>query len=71
MILFLVLTIGNHGQFDTIYVHEEDKDWLANGSKAYELSNPEDQRDITIPTPETFQSDTNTPFQGEATGLFK
>lgn len=25
--------IGSHGQFETIYVHKEDEDWLINGIK--------------------------------------
>ncbi|MED0962971.1 MBL fold metallo-hydrolase [Bacillus paramycoides] len=65
--------IGSHGEFERIYVHEGDKDWLVNGIKGLSIEQirKDISRDIKIPTPETFNSDTYQPFQGEPTGLLK
>ncbi|MES5930232.1 MBL fold metallo-hydrolase [Bacillus cereus group sp. MG9] len=65
--------IGSHGEFERIYVHEGDKDWLVNGIKGLSIEQirKDISRDITIPTPETFNPDTYQPFQGEPTGLLK
>ncbi|SES65200.1 Metallo-beta-lactamase superfamily protein [Oceanobacillus limi] len=61
--------IGSHGEFDTIVVHEAEKDWLMNGIKELSIEQIRFDigRDITKPTPETFHPDTYTPFQGEPT----
>lgn len=63
--------IGSHGQFEKIYVHKEDEDWLINGIKGLSLEQIRTDmgRDITIPTPITFNPNTYTPFQGKPTGL--
>lgn len=63
--------IGSHGEFETIYVHEQDSDWLMNGIKglSVEQIRKDIGRDITIPTPETFDPDSYTPYQGEPTGF--
>ncbi|KHF39270.1 MBL fold metallo-hydrolase [Halalkalibacter okhensis] len=63
--------IGSHGQFEKIYVHEADKDWLVNGIKGLSIEQirKDVSRDITLPTPQTFNPDTYQPFQGKPTGL--
>jgi glyoxylase-like metal-dependent hydrolase (beta-lactamase superfamily II) len=63
--------IGSHGEFDTIYVHLADKDWLINGigGLPIEQIRKDIGRDITKPTPVMFDPHTYTPFQGEPTGL--
>jgi glyoxylase-like metal-dependent hydrolase (beta-lactamase superfamily II) len=63
--------IGSHGEFDTIYVHEEEEDWLINGIKKLPLEQirSDVSRDITKPTPETFDPETYQPFQGNPTGV--
>ncbi|CAM3067663.1 MBL fold metallo-hydrolase [Filibacter tadaridae] len=63
--------IGSHGEFDTIYVHEKDSDWLMNGIKGLPIEQIRIDvgRDITIPTPKTFDPDTYTPYQGAPTRL--
>ncbi len=65
--------IGSHGQFENIYVHKEDEDWLINGIKGLSLEQIRKDmgRDITIPTPVTFNPNTYKPFQGEPTGLLQ
>ena len=61
--------IGNHDEFDVIYVHEKDSDWLMNGIKGLSIEQIRKDigRDITIPTPKTFNPETYTPYQGEPT----
>ncbi|MGD6880039.1 MBL fold metallo-hydrolase [Bacillus infantis] len=63
--------IGSHREFERIFVHEGDKDWLVNGIKGLSLERirKDISRDITIPTPNTFNPDTYQPFQGEPTGM--
>ncbi|WP_217585498.1 MBL fold metallo-hydrolase [Lentibacillus saliphilus] len=63
--------IGSHGEFEQIYVHEKDKDWLVNGIEGLTIERirQDISRDITLPTPNTFHPDTYTPYQGEPTGL--
>ncbi|WP_025028911.1 MBL fold metallo-hydrolase [Caldalkalibacillus mannanilyticus] len=65
--------IGSHAEFDTIYVHEGDKDWLVNGIKGLSIDviRKNISRDITLPTPKTFNPDTYVPFQGEPAGIIK
>lgn len=65
--------IGSHGQFDEIYVHEDDADWLMNGIKGLSIEQIRKDigRDITLPTPDTFNPSTYTPFQGKPTGLLE
>lgn len=63
--------IGSHGEFKNIYVHKDEEDWLVNGIKklSIEQIRKDVSRDITIPTPETFNPDTYKPFQGSPTAL--
>ncbi|MEC5425692.1 MBL fold metallo-hydrolase [Virgibacillus sp. C22-A2] len=61
--------IGSHGDFNTILVHEAEADWMINGIKGLSIEQirKDISRDITIPTPATFNPDTYTPFQGNPT----
>ena len=63
--------IGSHGEFKNIYVHKDEEDWLVNGIKKLPIEQirKDVSRDITIPTPETFNPETYKPFQGNPTGL--
>lgn len=63
--------IGSHGEYKEIYVHEAEADWLMNGIKGLPIEQirKDTARDITIPTPQTFNPDTYKPFQGVPTGL--
>lgn len=63
--------IGSHAEFKNIYVHEADADWLINGIQGLSIEQirKDVSRDITLPTPSTFNPDTYTPFQGQPTGL--
>lgn len=63
--------IGSHGEFERIYVHEGDKDWLVNGiiGLSIEQIRKDISRDITLPTPDTFNPVTYQPFQGEPTDV--
>lgn len=65
--------IGGHGLFDTIYVHEQDKDWLVNGIGGLQIEQirTDMSRDITKPVPTTFHPETYQPFTGEPTALVK
>lgn len=56
---------------DTIFVHEIEEDWLINGIKGLPIEQirKDIRRDITIPTPETFNPDTYKPIQGKPTGV--
>lgn len=65
--------IGSHGEYDSIYVHAADADWLKNGIKGLSLEQIRQDmaRDITIPVPQTFNPSTYTPFQGEPTGYLE
>ncbi|KAI7265925.1 hypothetical protein KC345_g8340 [Hortaea werneckii] len=63
--------IGSHGQFERIYVHEGDRDWLVHGIQGLSLEQIRRDigRDITINTPQGFDPAAYTPFQGEPSGL--
>ena len=65
--------IGSHGEFEKIYVHEGDKDWLVNGIKGLSIEQirKDMSRDITLPLPATFSPESYKPFQGEPTGLLR
>ncbi|WP_419886773.1 MBL fold metallo-hydrolase [Paenibacillus sp. B-A-8] len=65
--------IGSHGQFDTIYVHKEDEDWLMNGIQGLSLAQirKDMSRDLTLTPPESFDPSTYTPFQGKPTALLQ
>ncbi|MFD2042988.1 MBL fold metallo-hydrolase [Ornithinibacillus salinisoli] len=63
--------IGSHGEFETILVHKNEKEWLAHGIKGLPIEQIRKDigRDITKPTPESFDPATYKPFQGEPTEL--
>jgi len=63
--------IGSHGEFERIFVHQGDAEWLINGIKGLSIEQirKDIRRDISIPTPEAFNPDTYLPFQGKPTAL--
>ncbi|MBU9720872.1 MULTISPECIES: MBL fold metallo-hydrolase [Bacillaceae] len=65
--------IGSHGEYEKIYVHEGDRDWLVNGIQGLSIEQirKDISRDITLPTPDSFDPNTYQPFQGEPTGLLR
>ncbi|WP_152657986.1 MBL fold metallo-hydrolase [Oceanobacillus sp. CFH 90083] len=65
--------IGSHGEYDRLFVHEAERDWLVHGIVGLPLEQMRQNiaRDITIPVPESFDPSTYKPFQGEPTGLLK
>lgn len=65
--------IGSHGEFERIYVHEADQNWLIHGIQGLSLEQirRDISRDITRPTPETFDPSTYTPYQGQPAGLLR
>jgi len=65
--------IGSHKYYDRIYVHETEEKWLENGIKGLSLDQMRKDiaKDITIPTPKTFNPLTYKPFQGKPTALLK
>lgn len=65
--------IGSHGEFEKIFVHERDKEWLVNGIEGLSIEQirKDINREITLPKPATFNPDTYHPFQGEPTGLLE
>ncbi|MFK3937605.1 MBL fold metallo-hydrolase [Alkalihalobacillus sp. NPDC078783] len=65
--------IGSHGQYERIFVHEADRDWLVNGIQGLTIDQirKDMSRDITIPPPHSFDANTYQPFQGEPTGLLR
>ncbi len=58
--------IGGHGDYETIYVHGDDANWLINGIEGLSLEQIRKNmaRDITLPIPESFNPDTYKPYQG-------
>ncbi|MFG6116877.1 MBL fold metallo-hydrolase [Halobacillus sp. MO56] len=65
--------IGSHGEFERIYVHQDDKDWIVNGIQGLPIEQirKDISRDITLPIPKTFNPNTYRPYQGEPTGLLQ
>ena len=65
--------IGSHGEFERLYVHEDEESWLINGivGLSVEQIRANTARDITIPVPDSFDPETYTPFTGKPTGLLK
>ncbi|MFA1819778.1 MBL fold metallo-hydrolase [Virgibacillus oceani] len=65
--------IGSHGEFDEIYVHELEADWLISGIKGLPMEQLRKDigRDITLPTPASFDPASYVPFQGNPTGMMK
>ncbi|MDV2582370.1 MBL fold metallo-hydrolase [Alkalibacillus haloalkaliphilus] len=63
--------IGSHGEYKEIFVHKDEEDWLVNGIKKLPIEQVRKDvgRDITIPTPDSFNPETYQPFQGVPTGL--
>lgn len=65
--------IGSHGQYELIYVHEAEEDWLVNGIKGLgiEQIRKDISRDITRPVPVTFDPKSYKPYQGKPAGLLR
>ncbi|AYF09464.1 MULTISPECIES: MBL fold metallo-hydrolase [Bacillus] len=65
--------IGSHAQYEEIYVHALEADWLINGIKGLSITQIRHDiaRDITLPTPKTFQPEAFIPFQGTPTKLLQ
>ncbi|CQR52117.1 MBL fold metallo-hydrolase [Paenibacillus riograndensis] len=65
--------IGSHGEYERIFVHEGDLDWLVHGIKGLSLEQIRRDigRDISQPVPEGFDPQTYRPFQGEPAGLLR
>lgn len=65
--------IGSHGQFEQIFVHEAEEDWLVSGIKklSIEQIRKDISRDITRPVPDTFDPLTYIPYQGQPAGLLR
>lgn len=63
--------IGSHGDFDQIYVHKKDADWLVHGIEGIPVEDirKEISRDLIGRTPDNFDINTYTPYQGEPTGF--
>lgn len=63
--------IGSHGEFELLYVHKYEEDWLVNGipKLSIEQIRKDVSRDITISPPATFNPATYKPIQGKPTGL--
>nr|WP_240510161.1 MBL fold metallo-hydrolase [Virgibacillus profundi] len=61
--------IGSHAEFNEIYVHKADADWLMNGINGLSIEHIRKDigRDITKPTPATFDPSTFKPYQGKPT----
>ncbi len=59
--------IGGHGEFEQLFVHEDEEDWLISGIKglAIEQIRKDIGRDIIISTPDSFDPSTYRPYQGE------
>lgn len=65
--------IGSHGQYERLFVHEAEKDWLVNGIVGLSLEQirKNTARDISIPVPDSFDPNTYKPFQGKPTGVLR
>ncbi len=65
--------IGSHGEYQRIYVHEAEKDWLTDGIKGLPIEHirRDVSRDITKPVPAGFSAETYTPFRGEPSGTLQ
>ncbi|GAK08230.1 MBL fold metallo-hydrolase [Geomicrobium sp. JCM 19038] len=65
--------IGGHGEFERLYVHSEEADWLEKGIKGLTLDQIRKDigRDLTKSPPQSFNPDTYTPFTGKPTGLLE
>ncbi|MBZ5216777.1 MBL fold metallo-hydrolase [Bacillus paralicheniformis] len=65
--------IGSHGEYQRIYVHEAEKDWLTDGIKGLPVEHirRDVSRDITKPVPAGFSAETYTPFRGEPSGTLQ
>lgn len=65
--------IGGHNKYSNIYVHELEESWLIDGIPGLSLEQIRENtaRDISIPTPKTFDPETYIPFTGKPTGLLK
>jgi glyoxylase-like metal-dependent hydrolase (beta-lactamase superfamily II) len=62
--------IGSHGEFDELYLHDIEANWLIHGIPGLPIEKVRENvsRDITIPVPETFNPEVYTLFKGHPTG---
>ncbi|BCN30598.1 MBL fold metallo-hydrolase [Anaeromicropila herbilytica] len=64
--------IGSHKEYDSIYVHENERDWLINGiSLPLSVVRKDVIRDITVPLPEEFDINNYTIYKGTPTRILK
>lgn len=65
--------IGSHGQFDQVYVHKDDADWLINGIQGLSLERIREEinSDLIRRTPDSFDLSTYKPYQGDPTGFLE
>ena len=63
--------IGSHGEYEEIYVHEAEEDWLVSGIPGLGIDRirKDVSRDITKPVPASFNPETYAPYQGKPAGL--
>lgn len=65
--------IGSHGEFDEVYVHRADAEWLINGIQGLSLEQIREDisRDLIRRTPDNFDLSTYKPYQGQPTGFLE
>ncbi|AWB44043.1 MBL fold metallo-hydrolase [Paenibacillus sp. CAA11] len=65
--------IGSHGEYDNIWVHEAEEQWLVQGipGLSIEQIRHDVSRDITKPLPLDFSAASYEPFRGEPSGLLR
>lgn len=65
--------IGSHGSYESVYVHEAEREWLVHGIKGLPIEQIRKDvgRDLTLEPPATFNPCTYRPFQGEPTGTMR
>lgn len=65
--------IGSHGEFDKVYVHRADAEWLINGIQGLSLEQIREDisRDLIRRTPDNFDLSTYKPYQGQPTGFLE
>lgn len=63
--------IGCHGEYERIYVHEAEKDWLTDGIKGLPIEQirKDVSHGITKPVPDTFDPESYTPYTGKPTDV--
>ncbi|EZH65777.1 lactamase [Bacillaceae bacterium JMAK1] len=65
--------IGGHGEFERLYVHVEEANWLEDGIKGLTIDHIRKDigRDLTKEPPQSFNPNTYTPFTGKPTGILE